>query len=101
MTNHETKYIPSLISKKTPESQTSKVWLETGRSWSNQGAGFAGPLVAPLTSRLLPYLLTFSSQDFFEMRDEKVHLFIHASGPYYPNMARWELEVIFSFVYIR
>ena len=28
-----------------------------------------------------------------------IFLFIHASGPYYPNMARWELEVILSLVY--
>ena len=28
-----------------------------------------------------------------------IFLFIHASGPYYPNMTRWELEVILSLVY--
>ena len=28
-----------------------------------------------------------------------IFLIINASGPYYPNMARWELEVILSLVY--
>ena len=62
-----------------------------------------------MTSLLALYIQNIGGGPFWALVVEKmtlhiifpniIFLFIHASGPYYPKMARWELEVILSLVY--